>query len=578
MTTDTTLRNNVRRFYEYVEMPGGYLWGHADTLKTTDLYYNSRYKKGQYDKHGWRKFFYNIVKPACDIASKFVDLDTKDIILIPESESDDNETKVWFMQRKLRQWLKDNQFGVLLNEIGRDYPKYGSVVIRKSKTGKWKGVALVNLRFDPSVLSLTDSDFVIELLEMTGDDIRNSGWEYAEKFTEDGSFTIYMCYHKHGDKWDRYIKTSPFNRTKDGGTIQTPESQINKEDEYLPALELDYKTDVPFPYRELHWEKIPGRWLGLGFVEYLFDNQIATNETENLERKGLAHTALKVYQTRDEMIGGSNVLTGIENGAIIKVESEITPIQNEERNLAAFNNTRNRWDQGTERKTFTTDITTGANLPSRTPLGVANLQAQLATSFFELKREQFGLFLKELILADIIPDFKEGSMKAHVLTFSGSDDELERLDRVIIRSRTDRAVEKYIARTSYAPSKLQRKDLEERITEDIERSMNRFVNVPDEFYANARYLLDVLVTGESRDVGAMDSISQFVLQALIANPGILQNRTSRTILFKMMSGHGVSPAELNLISEDVDTTPVQAGGSAARPTPMPQGGRQFSAV
>ena len=106
---DSEHRKMVASWYQDVEMPGGWRFNQSEELKTIDLYYNSQYKTGQYDLQGFRKFFYNIVKPVCDIATKFIDLDTRDIILTPEHSND--ELRVFLLQRRLKQWLKDVDFG-----------------------------------------------------------------------------------------------------------------------------------------------------------------------------------------------------------------------------------------------------------------------------------------------------------------------------------------------------------------------------------------------------------------------------------------------------------------------------------
>ena len=109
-------------------MPGGYSHNIPETLKLIDLYYNSQFKTGKYDDLGFRKFFFNVVKPACDIATKFVDLDTKDIILTPES--DQSEFKVWFLQKKLKQYLKNENFGIifLINKLLRGYKTFFKIL------------------------------------------------------------------------------------------------------------------------------------------------------------------------------------------------------------------------------------------------------------------------------------------------------------------------------------------------------------------------------------------------------------------------------------------------------------------
>ena len=139
--------DKLSTFYEDVTMPGGYPWSHTDTLRTIENYYNSHFTDGQNDSRGFRKYFYNINKPACDIATKFIDLDTKDILL--RHELADQEWKVWIMMHDLRGWLKKEEFGKLLNKLAVDLPKFGHIFVKKVK-GRWEKVNIQNVRFDPA--------------------------------------------------------------------------------------------------------------------------------------------------------------------------------------------------------------------------------------------------------------------------------------------------------------------------------------------------------------------------------------------------------------------------------------------
>ncbi len=561
-----TFQKNVRSYFDAVYMPGGLQFDTVGTLKTVNFYYNSKFKTGQFDTKGFRKFFFNVTKPTCDIAEKFVDLDTKDIILMPTKP--DDEIKVWAMQRRLKAYLKETDFATFLNQIGHNYPKYGHVVIKKTNEG-WKVVHIENIRTDPSVQWMRKSSFVYEVHVLTLAEIEARGWKTEElKTRATGPFyLVYEAYDKKksGDKWTRTIKGGVWRNKSAGTTKETAESQINNQDQFLPPLDLTEPVEMDLPYRELKWEDVPGRWLGYGFPEYLFDNQIALNETENLERKALMHKALNLWQTRDDTVGGKNVLVDAENGDIIRTNEEITPIVKDNADLAAYNNTRGVWDGNVNRKTFTSDITTGENLPSRTPLGVANLQATLATSYFELKRENFGIFIKKLIQEEIIPDFKKDNRKEHILTFLGSDDELDKLDTLIVRARVDNAVMAHAEKTGFFPSKGERTLAEERIKDTLNKRSNRFLKIPKDFYENAGSVVDIIVTGEQKDVAAQAQLAQMALQVLQGNPGILQNKTTRAIFFYALSLGGISPVDLNLLSEDVDTTPVPQGGSIGTP-------------
>ena len=565
-------REAISMYRQPVEMPGGYMFNQAETLKRIDLYYNSKFESGQYDTRGFRKFFYNIIKPACDIASKFVDLDTKDIILIPEKS--DDELRVWLMQKDLKLWLKKEKFGRLLNEIGHHYPKYGSVVLKKNKEG-WKNVPLQNLRLDPSADSLSLSPFVYEVFLLSRNEIKKMGWnkEAVKELLsrgDDEKLFVYACYEQNEDGWDFSIKGDLFaKRDPQGRVVRSAETIVNEDSnqEYLPELVLFEGKVKELPYRELHWEKVPGRWLGYGFAEYLFDNQIRENELANIKAKGLYYTSLKVYQTRDDTIG-KNILTDVENGDILRVTSEVTPVMNEERNLAVFSQEEARWGMNTERKTFSTDIVRGGDLPSHTPLGVAKLSAGMALSYFELKRENFGLFIKDLMLDDVLPSFKKISKKEHILTVLSSDGDIERLDKLISESVVGKAILEMALSQGMIPSLELAEMKKQEVLANLKNQRARFLDIPSDFYDNVEYSMDVLITGEQMDTGVQISTLQVAMQLLGSNPMLIQNKATRTIFFKLLELSGVSPAELNIMDEQMDVNPqmmMPQGGSIASP-------------
>jgi len=551
------MSNLKENFYREIEMPGGWMFNQQETLKTIDLYLNSKFKTGSTDSRGFKKLFYNIVRPACDIATKFIDLDVSNITLVPTRG--DDEEKVWLLQRKLKQYLNDNGFSELLNEISEDYPKYGHVVIKKSGK-KWGMVNLVNLRMDTTARTLEESPYVSELHVMLKSEMPKS-WDISVLDNcKDQVFNIVEDYDRTEKGWDRCIYA---NIKKDNKSI---EAEINNSTDDLEQYELFKDSVKKLPYRELKWDEVKGRWLGMGFVEYLEDNQVATNEAENLERKGLFHKALQIWQTRDETIGNSNIFTDAENGDILKVNQEITPVQKDNSDLAAFNATRARWDKNSEQKTFSFDAARGDNLPSRTPLGVANLSVGMVASYFDFKREKYGIFIKRLLEEDIIPECLGSTEAEHTLMFAGNDDEIERLDNMIVEAYLSEAIVKQAMKTGFFPSKDVREDLKERISQKVKSKKNRYLKIPEGFYKNAKYFVEVDITGESVNTAKQSEMYQMAMQTIATNPGILQNKTTRTIFFSLLSGNGISPAKLNLLAENVDTTPVQNAGSLAGST------------
>jgi hypothetical protein len=90
-----------------------------------------------------------------------------------------------------------------------------------------------------------------------------------------------------------------------------------------------------WPFKDYHYNKISGRWLGLGIVEALFDVQVRLNELKNQKRISMEISSLHLFQTPDKQIV-RNALTDLESGDILVSPKGIEPIANEERSLSAF--------------------------------------------------------------------------------------------------------------------------------------------------------------------------------------------------------------------------------------------------
>ena len=572
-------KTHILKMYDDVEMPGGWKFNHIKTLKLIDLFYTSHYETGEYDELGFFKFFANINKTPCDVAEKFIDLDTKDFIFMPQPSLNvgdpfSNELCVWHMQKDFRIYADRELWGQVIDELRPDLPKYGMAVAKDVK-GKVRRVPLHNLRWDPSVRTLRDSTFVAEAYLMTEDEVLSQKWNKLSNFKDVKSrgetplYLVYEFYLKSKGKYKRFHVTDVFCwKAKDGGLIRSLESMVNVQGDRLPAVVLHEDEVDDIPYYDHYWEKLDGRTLGYGFVEYLMHDQIAINEAENIERQGLYYTSLILLQTRDSAIGGKNVFTSTKNGDILTIDSEITQVPMEQRNLAAFNATRDRWRESVVRKTFSTEIATGGNLPSRTPIGVANLQLSQVSTYFDNKRERFGDFCKTLLYKIVIPSFKNKSSRAHYLTLGSSEKDLESYQQLVAKIFVDKAVADYAEKHGHFPSKGQQELIKEKVLKELQSRKYTNIKIPDYYYDNAEYKLHIEVTGESIETGVRSQILQTAMQILGTNPAILQHPVLRTIFFRFMGLGGVTPQELGIdlsALSNMPALPVAQGGSTAAP-------------
>ena len=550
-------RQNLRNFYDPIEMPGGYSFDHVKTLQMIHLYYNGKFLKGDRDELGNRKYFFNITKPACDVATKFIDLDTKDIVLLTDDPND--QWKLWIMQKDLKQWLKEEKFGVLLNEIGFAYPVFGGVVLRKASDGKWHNVPLANLRMETTNgKTLEDGTFCYELYRMSRQEIKNMGWDKDAvkqllSQCKDSIITIYECYELNeddGKKWKRTFKADFLRYNKNGQVHKSEESEINSEENYLDGIILFEDEADKLPYRELAWEKREGRWMPFGFGEYTFDNQIRQNELTNIKARGLQISSLKLFQTRDETVG-RNVFTDMVNGDIIKSSSEITELNTNEKNLAAFASEEQRWDANAERKTFTYDVARGESLPGSVTLGATQILSGMVASYFDMKREQFGLFIKALLLDDILPSFKKARKKSHMVKFTSSDKEMEKLRKAMMNAHIRKETMDQLMR-GIVPTKESMIMQETTAMQQMQGMKDVGIETLDNFYDDVEASVDIVITGEQMDTGAKMQTLQSALQIVGGNPTILQQPSTRSVFFKILELAGISPVELDMMDDTMN--------------------------
>jgi hypothetical protein len=144
------------------------------TINKITLYTASKFETGDSDLLKNKKYFFNVVNPMCDNASKNIDVDTKDVNV--RAEKVEYRVNSMVYNDYLKQWMKKENFGSFLNDVIDTLPKYGSIVAKKEKDGI-KLLELRHLYIDPSVSSKKgyynlNSSYIIEPHVMSIDDFQ----------------------------------------------------------------------------------------------------------------------------------------------------------------------------------------------------------------------------------------------------------------------------------------------------------------------------------------------------------------------------------------------------------------------
>lgn len=557
-----------------VQIVPGLTFNQYETIERIFFYYNSKFKSGEIDSDGDRKYFYNIVKNPCKVFSKAVDFDTKNIRLLTAGGGD--PLKTWFMERDLKYWMRDKQFGKVLNRIFRELPIFGSVVL-KIVDGEPFFVDLRNFVVEQSADDLDSMNYIIEVHNLTPDSFRKAAksMKWSQDKVDDTLKQFYQMKETTRIRlWERYGEveyTAPDGKKEyKNKRVFIADVGVDELDQYgalktlRPGVELACEDWEGHPYWEFHAEKIPGRWLGVGVVETLFEPQIRQNEIANLQSKASSWAALRVFQTRDSAVNRN--LLDVKSGDVLNSDSEITQIDMSDRNLAYFNEETNKWLKNRDELTFSYDVVQGERLPAGTPLGSAKLAVSQTLSYFEQIQENIAMDVKELLYEVIIPQFEKDASSEHTLRLVGNDLDqyVEFVKNSLVAQEVVRLALKSLAGRPF-PTNADKETISAAIEESIKQGKEKILTVPKGAYKGLKYDIDIDITGESIDTRVRSATRFAILQAITADPTMLIDPTKRKILSGIAEDGGVNSADFLESPKKVMEVAGRAGGGVSAP-------------
>ena len=580
-----------------VEIVDGCSFNQYATIKRIHLYHNAKFENPT-DFDGREKLFFDVSKYRCAVSAKTLNFDTKDIRLWPLNPT--SEIGTFLLEKELALWLKKSEFGKLLNKIAEEAPVYGTVIIRKTK----KGAQLVDLRrlaMDPTVETIGESRFVTIKHYLTESELRKKkadGWDaavidglLASKATaqdrpayEDGSqgarrkakSPYFAVYERFGEVEEKELT----GKAKDKGMARSlfivaePYGGSKSQDDGTVLFKSAWMGDYPF--KDFHYSKIKGRYLGMGVVEELFQIQERQNELANQKRVSMEISSMHLFQTPGKATALRNLITDLRNGDVLAtgVNGAITPITTEERNLAAFGEEERKYDSLADRLTFSYDAVRGESLPASTPVTNAVMQNANANSVFAFKRENLGLTLQSFFNDIVAPQLVKDMDKSHILRFMGGVDDLSKLDGLVAKTAARNAAAEALLNGRPMTAEAQAA-LESEISDGLKRrGQSRFLELADGFYKDLEFEFDFMVTNEQENVAGMAQNLFQLVTALAQNPQALENPITKTLMYEYARKIGVSPIKLEMAEdkgrETAASAPQMAQPQAPAAPPMPQ--------
>jgi hypothetical protein len=557
---------------EFLDKPAkivdNYYFDQFKTLKKIHMYYNSQFVSGKNDKQG-EKYFFNIVKSRVKNATKNIDLDTKDINVRTTKGQDKIKTMLY--RRDIVRWMKERKLGKVINEIAAKCPRYGSVVVKRVKNENiFEIVDLRNIKCEKTASNLNNS-WVIEdhymtpheLLEMSSWD-RDAVMDVVNNYISYQKANYVDYFDENSDKigMDQYIHVREFSgwipetMYYDNGTgtegeyirahkiMVLPEKSVglksfansnSKQRMGKVLFKEELKTDL---YKEVHYDKADGRWMGVGIVEDLFDLQTIKNREVNYILLGLKLANLILLQTRDKKIA-SNILTMVKNGEILKVKNEVNRINTDIRSTGAESVISNEIENLANKLSNSPEITTGNTLPSGTPLGLGDLYNENANKLFDFVRENLGLFLTDVFNDWVLPELAKDLNKEHILELV-DEEEIKAVVENFEKKTVWNGIKEYLINTGGKISKDDVKAAMEIMKERSKDIKKLTLEVMEDYYKDVKGKVEFNITNENENKQQLLESYKTILQLIGNNPAL----NDHPLFKEMLDMIGLSPAEV----------------------------------
>lgn len=549
-----------------VQITEGLTFNAHQTLKKILYYTESKYESGQKDRRGKLKPFFNIVNFRVNVATRATDLDTKDIQIVADEPQ--FMPMSFLLQKEVYNWMKESNFAQTLNEMGNTRAKFGGVLVKKcieQEEGEEEELELEvvdwrNVIVDPGC----PDEMVIEKHYMTENELaeKDGVWDGVREAidvvrkTPAGKLEVFELTAElpeayapeGGDEYTyRIQKFIMYNKTKSG-----------------KAVIMYHEFLDEFPYKYLAWEKVNGR-LGRGIVEDGFEAQQWTNDAVIKEKEAMELGSKVIFKSTDPNIQ-NNILSEVENGQIIKIAqgSDLAIANTITNNLPEFRQLIQSWDSQLEKTTSTFNAVTGETMPSGTAYRTTAILNQEATSMFDYRREEMGIFLVEIFTDWIIPYLLKKFNKAHILAAEFTPDELAAIDDSFANFEANQKVKASILAGNpiyaedYAKLVAETKDL-------LKKSKDkRFLDIPKGQYKNWKPKVTILTTGEQKNKAVILESLNNVLMTAAKAPQVLTDPTLSKVFAKILevSGSGISPISLGM-GNSMTASPVEQAQAQA---------------
>ena len=554
----------LRDFLEECQQPifldQGLQHNFKDTIKQINFYTNSQYLDGRYDELRRFKPFFNIVTALRITARAAVDIDTKDM----DVSTNDNSERVraFLMKKELQSKMNEMRFGQTLNDIVDISTTYGgNLVKRMKKNGKtyittplWANMYVDprNIKDGPKVEKF---DFKVrDIIDYV--DVWNN-FKNIDQLKASGEVRL-------SDPVEIY---ELYGTIRQNGTGKyTPQKAIVSDMNGYRVV-LHHEEGVESPYKYHNYDKVWGRGLGRGEVEVGFESQIWSNDAILKYRRAMELGSKVIFQTADK-VAASNILY-LDDGHILKHQGGGLQAMNLVSNaIPKYSELLDLWKGQVQGASATYDAQRGETPKSGQPYSLQQLVVNQSSSTFDVKRENLSFHIEDIVRDWMLDDVMKDLNKAHKYSDKFTLDELQLIDEWYRTSNANEEAKKMLLKGKYVSPESYDAIMSDFHQEILADKDKRFFEFTEGTYKGFDPNIFISFSNEQQNKAAVLTSLSTIFQQVLGNPAVLRDPVARKIFMEIVetAGFPISPNDLTTYAQQT-TGPIQG-------QPSPIGGAQ----
>ena len=551
-----------------------------ETIRETEFLTTGHYTTGDYDENGDIKPFHDILTRLLENQRSAEEVDIADLEMV--TDDSDYYTRAMLISKFNQDWMYKKNIGKFLNEAIESRGKYGGVMVKVVESSEdldlevvdWNsfngdpmdlrsGIKVVNNFYTPSQLievakkrgwNLENAIKAIELYKET--DIADDNKEQKETM---GNYILVR--EVSGDLPRSYLEEKAdehdfVHQIHYIAGTELQDDEGNSKGVTLFASELEKSPYYYLPYKK---RNASDRLLGIGVTERARHGQIQTNRAAQQYKRAIDFASTHVLQSASKNLKGKNVLTGIKAGTILQhddgkpisgVDMSPQALQHLDRYLAV-------WQNQVDRATQTNAISTGAGekLPADMTYRLGAILDQNSQSSFDLRREEFDIFMNEIYTERVLPWMIKQIKKKSVLKLKFSAEELMKLDEDVSNYKADQSVIDNYFNGAYdnLPPMMKFVAMNEDkiflmqgLQGDLRRQKSRrnITDFPDGYWEQVADKLYVSITNERKRRGVVaERVQNALMQYMQYKPLLDQDPEARSMFDNIMVASGLNPID-----------------------------------